>query len=125
MCPGTTRANGVSNPNYERTFVFPNDFAALAPDTPHADHNTAGILCAHGEPGICRVLCFSPRHDLTLAQMELPDIRAVVDLWVDQRAELAARSDVGYVQIFENRGALMGAAILTRTARCGRAVGTE
>ena len=109
MCPGNTRANGATNPKYHRTFVFDNDFAALRPDTPASHYNVADLLCADGETGICRVLCFSPRHDLTLAKMPVPDIRAVVDMWVQQRVDLAARSGIRYVQIFENRGAMMGA----------------
>jgi UDPglucose--hexose-1-phosphate uridylyltransferase len=109
MCPGNTRANGATNPKYERTYAFDNDFAALKPGTPTWEHNVADLLCARGATGICRVLCFSPRHDLTLAKMPVADIRAVVDLWVQQRLDLASRSDIGYVQIFENRGAMMGA----------------
>jgi UDPglucose--hexose-1-phosphate uridylyltransferase len=68
-----------------------------------------GLLQAYGEPGLCRVLCFSPRHDLTLARMSVAEIRLVVDLWALERGELARRSDITYVQIFENRGAMMGA----------------
>jgi UDPglucose--hexose-1-phosphate uridylyltransferase len=109
MCPGNTRANGVVNPPYERTFAFTNDFAALNPDTPRAEFDRAGLLRARGEPGLCRVLCFSPRHDLTLARMDVTDVGAVVDLWAEERRALAAHPAVGYVQIFENRGAMMGA----------------
>jgi UDPglucose--hexose-1-phosphate uridylyltransferase len=109
MCPGNTRANGMVNPPYDRTFAFTNDFAALHPDTPPASFDRDGLLRARGEPGVCRVLCFSPRHDLTLARMDVSDIRAVVDLWADERRALAAHPEVGYVQIFENRGAMMGA----------------
>ena len=109
MCPGNTRANGVGNPNYQSTFAFTNDFSALNEDTPRDTRETAGLLQARGEPGVCRVLCFSPRHDLTIARMDVTDIRKVVDLWAAERAALAARSDINYVQIFENRGAMMGA----------------
>jgi UDPglucose--hexose-1-phosphate uridylyltransferase len=109
MCPGNTRANGIRNPHYESTFAFVNDFAALMPDTPPEAHERGRLLRAQGEPGICRVVSFSPRHDLTLARMEISDIRLVVDLWARERLELAARADVSYVQIFENRGAMMGA----------------
>jgi UDPglucose--hexose-1-phosphate uridylyltransferase len=109
MCPGNTRANGVKNPDYQTTFAFTNDFSALLPDTPREAQEQAGLLRAEGEPGICRVLCFSPRHDLTLALMTVPDIRLVIELWIEERRGLAAREDINYVQIFENRGAMMGA----------------
>jgi UDPglucose--hexose-1-phosphate uridylyltransferase len=109
MCPGNTRANGVANPNYTSTFAFTNDFAALQSDTPPDAWELGGLLRACGEPGVCRVLCFSPRHDLTIARMSLPEIRAVIDLWIAERSTLASRQEINYVQIFENRGAMMGA----------------
>lgn len=108
LCPGVTRANGEINPAYASTFVFPNDFAALLPDSPNAAFDD-GLFQAHSERGICRVICFSPRHDLTLAEMEIPDIRLVVDLWASQFSELAAIDWIKHVEIFENRGAAMGA----------------
>jgi len=109
MCPGNTRVNGIRNPPYTSTFAFTNDFPALVPDAPRDQYERNGLLLAQGERGICRVVCFSPRHDLTLSRMEREDIRRVVDLWADERAELALRDDISYVQIFENRGAMMGA----------------
>jgi UDPglucose--hexose-1-phosphate uridylyltransferase len=108
MCPGNERANGERNPAYQTTFAFTNDFPALLPDTPR-DTVDEGVLSTAGESGICRVVCFSPRHDLTLSQMPGADIRGVVDLWAAERTALAARDDIQYVQIFENRGAMMGA----------------
>ncbi len=111
LCPGNTRAGGHKTPAYTGTYVFENDFAALKFDVPVAsmDLNKSGLLRAETERGICRVLCFDPRHDLTLATMELPAIRRVVDMWDAQAAELGARPEVHYVQIFENRGSMMGA----------------
>ena len=109
LCPGIARAGGERRPQYDGTFVFRNDYAALKPDAPQINDDTGGLLCAETERGICRVLCFSPRHDLTLATMDVPAVRNVVDVWAQQEGELAARPDVGYVQIFENRGAMMGA----------------
>jgi UDPglucose--hexose-1-phosphate uridylyltransferase len=102
---------GIRNPAYTTTFVFENDFAALKPQTAHdrLDVDNMGLLVAEGEPGICRVICFSPRHDLTLATMPLPAIEAVVDTWVEQFRELAGLKAIHHVQIFENRGAMMGA----------------
>ena len=109
LCPGNERAGGVRNPRYESTFVFDNDFAALKPDTPPADLDEGGLIIASGEPGICRVVCFSPRHDLTVANMPPDDIRTVVDVWTEQYLELGAKPFINWVQIFENRGAMMGA----------------
>jgi UDPglucose--hexose-1-phosphate uridylyltransferase len=106
LCPGNSRAGGVRNPHYTSTFVFTNDFAALLPDTPPAgdDHP---LLRFKSEPGTCRVICFSPRHDLTLPEMPLEDIRRVVDVWAEQTAELGRQ--YRWVQVFENKGAIMGA----------------
>lgn len=109
LCPGNSRAGGVHNPKYEHTFVFDNDFAALKPGTPADRFERGGLLIAEGEPGICRVVCFSPKHNLTIANMELPDLRRVVDVWVEQYLDLGGRPFINYVQIFENRGAMMGA----------------
>src|SRR5947207_2493935 len=109
LCPGNSRAGGQRNPQYSGTFVFENDFAALKRDTPADIYQKAGLLIAEGEPGICRVVCFSSRHDLTIAAMAVSDVRKVVDVWVDQYRELAELSFINAVQIFENRGAMMGA----------------
>jgi len=109
LCPGNPRAGGARNPNYTSTFIFDNDFAALKPQTPQDRFERDGLLIAESEPGICRVVCFSPKHNLTVANMEPCDLRKVVDAWVEQYGELAARPAINYVQIFENRGAMMGA----------------
>jgi UDPglucose--hexose-1-phosphate uridylyltransferase len=111
LCPGNLRAGGLRTPVYAQTFVFENDYAALNLDAPmfKSDELDRGLLIAEGESGVCRVICFSPRHDLTLAKMEVAEIRAVVDVWTQQCEELGAREDISYVQIFENRGAMMGA----------------
>lgn len=108
MCPGNTRAGGAKNPNYEAQLVFDNDFPAVQRDTSDAKWQD-GLLVAQGESGICRVVCFSPRHDLTLSQMEPSAIRGVVDVWAEQFSGLAALENIRHVQIFENRGAMMGA----------------
>ncbi len=109
LCPGNARAGGVRNPQYDSTFIFDNDFAALKPATERASFNKDGLLVAETEPGICRVVCFSPKHNLTIANMAVSDLRNVVDAWVQQYEELGARDEINYVQIFENRGAMMGA----------------
>ena len=111
LCPGNSRAGGIRNPAYTGTFVFENDFAALRPNVAgqRLDIENKGLLVAEAEAGICRVLCFSPRHDFTLSSMELADIESVVGHWTEQFRELGANKFVNYVQIFENRGAMMGA----------------
>jgi UDPglucose--hexose-1-phosphate uridylyltransferase len=124
LCPGNERAHGVRNPRYASTFAFDNDFPALArdsglairdsqPESPIDDSRIptleSRLLLAHPERGLCRVLCFSPRHDLTLPRMETPEIRQVVDLWVDEYAAAAALPWARYAIAFENRGILMGA----------------
>jgi UDPglucose--hexose-1-phosphate uridylyltransferase len=110
LCPGNVRAGGARNPPYSHTFVFDNDFAALKPDTAraHVDVEGRGILVAETERGICRVVCFSPRHDLTLARLSPTEIRALIDVWVQEYEDLGRRPGINYVQIFENRGLMMG-----------------
>jgi UDPglucose--hexose-1-phosphate uridylyltransferase len=108
LCPGNTRAGGVKNPKYTGTFVFDNDYAALQPQTSSGEFCEGELLHARSEAGRCRVVCFSPRHDLTLARMEVEEIRAVVDTWCDEFKTLGDDSMVRSVQIFENRGAMMG-----------------
>jgi UDPglucose--hexose-1-phosphate uridylyltransferase len=108
LCPGNERAGGAHNPKYTSTFIFDNDFAAMRPSTPPDRFDDSGLLVAQGEPGICRVACFSPRHDLTMANMEPAGIRLVVDMWAEQYAELGAHDFIRHVQILENRGAMMG-----------------
>jgi UDPglucose--hexose-1-phosphate uridylyltransferase len=109
LCPGAVRAGGVTNPRYDATYVFDNDFPALLPGDAAPDaFDREGLLLARSEAGVCRVVCYSPRHDQTLARMDHRSIRGVVDLWAAQDAELGARPELRYVQIFENRGELMG-----------------
>jgi UDPglucose--hexose-1-phosphate uridylyltransferase len=107
LCPGNARAGGAENPAYQDTFVFTNDFAALLPDAPTERHTADPLFQAEGVTGLCRVICFSPRHDLTLAEMEVGAIRKVVDLWAAQVLDLGARYH--WVQIFESKGAIVGA----------------
>ncbi|HEY3543360.1 MAG TPA: galactose-1-phosphate uridylyltransferase [Gaiellaceae bacterium] len=96
LCPGNERAGGARNPDYESTFVFTNDFPALVQE-------------GDGEYGTCRVVCYSPRHDLGLGDLPLEAVERVVEVWLEQHAELLADPRIGHVQIFENRGAMMGA----------------
>ncbi len=107
LCPGNTRAGGHQNPDYKGTFVFTNDFAALVPNTSGALFEK-GLLKAEGERGLCRVVCFSPDHSLTLPDMKVGDIVKVIQLWQREYLELGQQDFVQHVQIFENKGAIMG-----------------
>jgi len=109
LCPGNERAGGVRTPRYTSTFVFDNDFAALVPDAETARLDVDGLLVAETERGTCRVVCFSPRHDLTIGDLDLDEVGRVVETWTEQYTELGAVDWVSHVQIFENRGAMMGA----------------
>ena len=109
LCPENARANGERNPAYRGVFAFDNDFAALTPQASAEEIVQDGLLVAQGESGRCRVLCFSPRHDLTLSRMTVPEIVPVIDAWREETIGLGELDAINYVQIFENRGAAMGA----------------
>jgi len=109
LCPGNARAGGVRNPDYRGTFVFDNDFAALHPEEVEPEEErAAALLVAKPERGICRVVCFSPRHDLTLPELNLPTIETIISTWTEQSTELGSRDFIQNVQVFENKGAMMG-----------------
>jgi UDPglucose--hexose-1-phosphate uridylyltransferase len=114
LCPGNERAAGRHNPAYTGTFVFDNDFPALlrpeqAEDSPEQlDPESPELFQVLPETGICRVVCFSPRHDLTLPELPLADVEAVIQTWAQQTSVLGAVDDIAYVQVFENKGAMMG-----------------
>lgn len=116
LCPRNKRAGGVINPDYSGTFVFDNDFSALLPPAEGSKLNVeerggiqpSSLFRVEPEAGICRVVCFSPRHDLTLPQLEIPAIENVLATWTRESADLAGRDFIRYVQVFENKGALMG-----------------
>jgi len=107
LCPTNIRASGEKNPKYESTYVFVNDFAALMPNT-EAFSFDKGLLKAEGEQGICKVVCFSPNHSLALPDMELKDIEKVITVWKKEYEELSSLKDINHIQIFENKGAIMG-----------------
>ncbi|HDQ13281.1 MAG TPA: galactose-1-phosphate uridylyltransferase [Sediminispirochaeta sp.] len=108
LCPGNCRAGGIKNPDYQETFVFLNDFSALLPDVAGGKIDEGGLFRAKSERGICKVVCFSPRHDLTIALMDVSAIRGVVDVWEKEYRLLGEESYINYVQIFKNRGLMMG-----------------
>ncbi len=107
LCPGNTRAGGGTNPDYKEPYSFRNDFSSLLPDSPEINFQE-GLLKAESERGICKVICFSPDHSVTLPLMEVEDITKVVQIWKKEYLELGSAEDINYVQIFENKGAIMG-----------------
>jgi len=107
LCAGNTRINGEVNPDYKDVFVFTNDFAALQNDSPTFSVND-GLLKAESETGICKVICFSPDHSKSLADMSATEIQKVVFAWQREFKELSENPNINYVQIFENKGAVMG-----------------
>ncbi|MBE7173251.1 MAG: UDP-glucose--hexose-1-phosphate uridylyltransferase [Williamsia sp.] len=108
LCPRNKRADGSINPDYKDSFVFVNDFSALLEDTPEGGIDIEGLLKASGERGICKVISFSPDHSLTLPQLSVQAIEAVIRLWQKEFTELAAKPFIRYIQIFENKGEIMG-----------------
>ncbi len=107
LCPGNTRASGDTNAIYTEPYAFTNDFSALLEDVPVVE-SVDGLLKAKQESGICRVVCFSPNHALTLPLMQKEDIALVIKLWQKEYKFLGAKDSINYVQIFENKGAVMG-----------------
>ncbi|WP_425568151.1 UDP-glucose--hexose-1-phosphate uridylyltransferase [Snuella lapsa] len=107
LCAGNTRINGEVNPKYEDVYIFTNDFAALQSDSPSFSV-TDGLLVAQSEKGICKVVCFSPDHSKSLADMAPDEIQKVVFAWQREYEELGSNDLINYVQIFENKGAVMG-----------------
>lgn len=107
LCPTNTRMGGDINPDYKNTFVFKNDFGAILENTPTFNVND-GLLKSESEKGICKVICFSPDHSLTIPDMEINDLFKVVETWQNEFKELGNIEDINYVQIFENKGAIMG-----------------
>jgi UDPglucose--hexose-1-phosphate uridylyltransferase len=109
LCPGNPRAGGAVTPKYDGVFVFDNDYPALlGMDATAEAPASAGLLVAEAEVGRCRVVCFDPNHSLTLAAMSRAGIQRVIEVWRQETAELGAAPEINYVQVFENRGAMMG-----------------
>jgi UDPglucose--hexose-1-phosphate uridylyltransferase len=108
LCPGNKRADGSINPQYTSCFSFTNDFSPVLKDTPEGNYNEANLLVAKNQSGICRVICFSPRHDLTLPQLSKDDILQVIALWCNEFESIASNKEIKYILIFENKGEIMG-----------------
>ncbi|WP_299063214.1 UDP-glucose--hexose-1-phosphate uridylyltransferase [uncultured Polaribacter sp.] len=107
LCATNTRINGEVNPDYKDVFVFTNDFAALQKDSPSFKVEE-GLFKAKSETGICKVICFSPDHSKSLADMDVKDIKKVINVWQKEYISLGENKNINYVQIFENKGAVMG-----------------
>jgi UDPglucose--hexose-1-phosphate uridylyltransferase len=108
LCPGNERADGSRNSAYLDSFVFTNDFAALLLDTSTGSVDIEGLLKASSEKGICRVISFSPDHSLTLPLVSVEGIERVIELWREEFSDLSKDPSIKYIQIFENKGELMG-----------------
>jgi UDPglucose--hexose-1-phosphate uridylyltransferase len=108
LCPGNARAGGARNPAYAGTYVFDNDFPALLGESAPPAADPHPLFSLESESGVCRVVCFSPRHDLTLPELPSGGVEAVMETWRAESVQLSARSNIGYIQIFENKGAMMG-----------------
>lgn len=108
LCPGNIRANGEKNPNYTDTFVFINDFSALKLNIDEYYLNKNNLFIAETEKGICKVICFSPKHNLTLSTMKKENIKKVIDVWINEYINLGELKEINYIQIFENHGLMMG-----------------
>ena len=108
LCPGNIRSNGIKNPDYTDCYVFENDFSALLKDEVSFENKSSYLFQLKPERGINKVVCFSPKHNLTLPEMEVSDIEKVVQTWKEQYIELGSHDYINYVQIFENKGSVMG-----------------
>ncbi|MBL4642450.1 MAG: UDP-glucose--hexose-1-phosphate uridylyltransferase [Flavobacteriaceae bacterium] len=107
LCAGNKRINGEINPSYKDTYVFVNDFGALQEDSKEFSYKN-GLLQSESEKGICKVICFSPDHSKSLAELDVNEIQKVIAVWKEEFVSLGAEPDINYVQIFENKGAVMG-----------------
>src|SRR4051794_15072264 len=108
LCPRNTRADGSVNPDYKNPFAFTNDFSALLMETPDGSYDAKGLLSAKSEKGICRVISFSPDHSLTLPLLTREEIEKVIEVWTDEFKTIGSRPEIKYIQIFENKGEIMG-----------------
>lgn len=108
LCPGNRRAGKIINPNYNGVYVFDNDFPALMQESPLHFSAANSLLRFNMASGVCRVVLFSPRHDLTIPELPISSIEALVKEWIMQYRELSMQPSLKYIQVFENKGAIMG-----------------
>ena len=106
LCPGNTRANNEINPDYKNTYSFINDFSAILDIK--IEYYNDNLLEAHTESGICKVLCYSPNHSLTMPQMDESEIVSIIKLWQKEYKDLGSLKSINNIQIFENKGESMG-----------------
>lgn len=108
LCPGNTRVSGQSNPDYDETFVFENDLPCVGPDAPGDPDTATGIYRNRPARGVARVICYTPKHNLTLAELDVGQIAGLLHVWQDQYRELGSRDEINHVLIFENKGEVVG-----------------
>ncbi len=108
LCPGNARAGGARNPSYTGTYAFTNDFSALVPEIVEEEPSTGPLFQREMENGVCRVVCFSPRHDLTLPELDVPAVEQIIRTWTEESIRIGSQESIRYVQVFENKGAMMG-----------------
>ena len=108
LCPGNTRISGSVNPHYDKTFVFDNDHPCVSSEAPSDVQPAPAIYKNRPATGVARVVCYSPKHNLTLAELEPEDVQGLLNVWQSQYTELASMPDVAHVLIFENKGAAVG-----------------
>jgi len=108
LCPGNTRAGNVVNEKYTDVYVFQNDFSALLENTPEGEYKRGELFQAKSEKGLCKVICFSPRHDLTIPEMDVSAVKKVVDAWCREYESIGKLNFINHIQIFENKGDIMG-----------------
>lgn len=108
LCPGNQRVHGAQNPQYAQTFVFDNDHACVSWAAPAITPSVTGVYKTSPARGVARVVCYSPKHNLTLAELELAEIVALLEVWQEQYHELGAHPEINHVLIFENKGEAVG-----------------
>jgi UDPglucose--hexose-1-phosphate uridylyltransferase len=108
LCPGNRRVSGAVNPNYSKTFVFDNDHPCVSSEAPSELQPLPAIYQNRRANGVARVVCYSPKHNLTLAELESKDIQELLEVWQSQYSELAAMPEIAHVLIFENKGVAVG-----------------
>ncbi len=108
FCPRNVRVGGARNPDYQSVFVFDNDHPCVGPDAPRALERPAGIYRNAPANGVARVVCYTPRHNATLAELPVAAIADLLRTWRDQYLELGARPEISHVLTFENKGEVVG-----------------